>query len=127
MGTLQQLQSVLYILATEWVLCSMSQLEPHLLPKIGCLLDFMPSIQIISGKRIVLELVKGKSKVRLMFVTVAFGLGINVREIRCIVHIGVPYTLEEYFQEAGRCGRDGLPGNATIYFNSYDISTAKRN
>ena len=62
-----------------------------------------------------------------MFVTVAFGLGGDVRDIRRIVHIGVPYTLEEYFQEAGRCGRDVLPGNATVYFNSFDISTAKRN
>jgi len=77
-------------------------------------------------ERIVLELVEGKSKLRLMFVTVAFGLGVDVRDIRRIIHIGVPYTLEEYFQEAGRCGRDGLPGNATIYFNSFDISTAKR-
>ena len=35
-------------------------------------------------------------------------------------------TLELYFQDAGRCGRDGLPGNTTIYLNSFDISTAKR-
>lgn len=61
-----------------------------------------------------------------MFVSVAFGLGMDVRHIRCIVHIGVPYTLEEYFQEARRCSRDGLPGNATIYFNSFDISAAKK-
>lgn len=78
-------------------------------------------------ERIVLGLVEGKSKLRLMFVTVAFGLALDVRDIRRIVHIGVPYTVEEYFQEAGRCGRDGLPGNATIYFNSFDISTAKGN
>ena len=75
---------------------------------------------------VVLKLVEGKSKLRLMFVSVALGFGMDVRHIRCIVHIGVPYTLEEYFQEAGRCGRDGLSGNATIYFNSFDISAAKK-
>ena len=57
----------------------------------------------------------------------AFGLGVDVSNIRRVIHIGVPYTLEEYIQEAGRCGRDGLLGNATIYYNSYDISTAKKN
>lgn len=59
----------------------------------------------------------------------AFGLrlGVDVSNIRRVIHIGVPYTLEEYIQEAERCGRDGLPGNATIHYNSYDISTTKRN
>lgn len=78
-------------------------------------------------ERMVLELVEGKSKLRILFVTVAFGLGVDVKNIRRIIHIGVPHTLEEYFQEAGRCGRDGLPGSATIYYNSYDISAAKKN
>ena len=43
-------------------------------------------------ERIVLELVEGKSKLRLMFVTVAFGLGVDVRDIRRIVHIGVIFS-----------------------------------
>ena len=60
-----------------------------------------------------------------MFFTVAFGLGGDLSDIRRIVDIGVPCKLEEYFQEAGRCGRDRLPGNATVRFNSFDISTAK--
>ena len=77
-------------------------------------------------ERMVQELVDGKSKLRIVFVTVAFGLRIDVKNIRRVIHIGVPHTLEEYFQEAGRCGRDGLPGNAVIYYNSYDISAAKK-
>ena len=78
-------------------------------------------------ERIVQDLVDGKSKLRIMFVTVAFGLGVDVKNIRRVIHIGVPHTLEEYFQEAGRCGRDGLPGNSTIYYNSYDVSAARKN
>ena len=77
-------------------------------------------------ERIVQELVSGESKLRLMFVTVAFGIGVDVPNIRRVIHIGVPRTLEEYFQEAGRCGRDGKPASATIFYNSYDISTAKK-
>lgn len=77
-------------------------------------------------KRIVSELVNEESKLKLLFVTVSFGIGIDIKNIRRVIHIGVPYTMEEYFQEAGRCGRDGLQSQALIYFNSYDISTAKK-
>lgn len=76
-------------------------------------------------QRIVDGLVQGNSKIRVIFATVAFGIGIDIPNIRQIVHIGVPYTMEEYFQEAGRAGRDGLPAKAHVYYNSYDISKGK--
>ena len=76
-------------------------------------------------ERIIQDLVSGHSKLRLLFVTVAFGIGVDVQNIRRIVHIGVPRTIEEYFQEAGRCGRDGLPASSTIYYNSYDIASSR--
>ena len=78
-------------------------------------------------KKIVDELVNGTSNHRVLFVTVAFGIGIDCNNIRRIVHIGVPYTMEEYCQEVGRAGRDGLPARADIYYNSYDISKARKN
>lgn len=77
-------------------------------------------------ERIMEELVNKKCKHRVFFVTIAFGIGIDCPNIRRVIHLGVPYTMEEYFQEAGRAGRDGLQAEATIYFNSYDISKAKR-
>ena len=76
-------------------------------------------------QRIVDGLVQGNSKIRVIFATVAFGIGIDIPNIRQIVHIGVPYTMEEYFQEAERAGRDGLPAKAHVYYNSYDISKGK--
>ena len=78
-------------------------------------------------KRIVDELVNGTSNHRVLLVTVAFGIGIDCNNIRRVVHIGVPYTMEEYCQEVGRAGRDGLPARADIYYNSYDISKARKN
>lgn len=78
-------------------------------------------------KRIVDELVNGTSNHRVLFVTVAFGIGIDCNNIHRIIHIGVPYTMEEYCQEVGRAGRDGLPARADIYYNSYDISKARKN
>lgn len=77
-------------------------------------------------QRIVDELVQGKSKLRIIFATVAFGIGLDIKNIRQVIHIGVPYTMEEYFQEAGRAGRDGLPAKAHIFFNSYDISKGRK-
>ena len=50
-------------------------------------------------QRIVDELVQGKSKLRIIFATVAFGIGLDISNIRQVIHIGVPYTMEEYFQE----------------------------
>ena len=77
-------------------------------------------------ERIMDELVNNKCKHRVFFVTVAFGIGIDCPNIRRVVHLGVPYTMEEYFQEAGRAGRDGFPAEAIMYFNAYDTSKAKR-
>ena len=77
--------------------------------------------------RIVQDLVKGTSTHRVLFVTVAFGLGIDCNHIRRVVHIGIPYTMEEYCQEVGRAGRDGLPARADIFYNSYDISVSRKN
>ena len=58
--------------------------------------------------------------------TVAFGIGVDVNKIRRVIHIhGVPHTIEEYFQEAGRCGRDGLPASSTIYYNWNNLASSK--
>ena len=77
-------------------------------------------------EQIVKNLVDGTSKLRVLFVTVAFGIGIDLKNIRQVIHIGVPNTMEEYFQEAGRCGRDGQQSRAIIYYNSSDISVGKK-
>jgi superfamily II DNA helicase RecQ len=64
--------------------------------------------------------------IRLLFVTVAFGIGIDVQNIGRVIHIGVPHTMEEFFQEAGRCGRYGLPASSTVYYNNHDISSSRK-
>ena len=42
-----------------------------------------------------------------VFATIAFGIGVNIPSIRQVIHIGAPRTLESYYQEIGRGGRDG--------------------
>jgi len=64
----------------------------------------------------------GISKLGILFATVAF----LIKNIRQIIHIDVPCSMEEYFQEAGRAERDDLPSINLMhtFYNSHDISKA---
>jgi len=70
----------------------------------------------LKGKEKTIDgLIKVTLKLRLVFNTVYFGVEIDLDFITQVIHKGVPYTMKEYFQEAGRAGRDGLPSKAHVF------------
>ena len=64
--------------------------------------------------------------IRIMVCTNAFGMGIDKPDVRFVVHFDVPDSLEAYFQEAGRAGRDGNKSYAAILWNTSDIRRLKQ-
>lgn len=63
---------------------------------------------------------------RVIVSTNAFGMGIDKPDVRLVVHTDLPNSIEEYFQEAGRAGRDGLESYAVILYNKTDSTKLKK-
>jgi ATP-dependent DNA helicase RecQ len=66
-----------------------------------------------------------RDDVQVMVATIAFGMGINKPDVRWVTHFDLPRTIEGYYQEAGRAGRDNLHSRCTLYFGAGDIHTAE--
>lgn len=60
-------------------------------------------------------------EVQVLVGTIAFGLGINKPNVRAVVHLSLPKSLEQYYQEAGRAGRDGLPADCVMLWRKQDV------
>ncbi|CAC5376271.1 unnamed protein product [Mytilus coruscus] len=94
----------------------------------NCLFAMFHHATMDKNKRNILDnFFKSDCKTRVIIATTAFGMGINVPDIRYVIHWGAPRSLNGFMQESGRAGRDGDAAFSIVYYHNMNISVSATN
>lgn len=78
------------------------------------------------NKEVILQsLTQNDVIVRVVFATVALGMGVNIKDVNLIVHYGAPHSIDNYFQESGRGGRSGDCARSIVFWKPLDCPVKK--
>ena len=106
--------SIVYCLSRDGTERLAAKLSQHGLPALPYHAGLDPSLRRDTQERFI------RDEARIIVATIAFGMGIDKPDVRLIAHYDLPKTLEGYYQETGRAGRDGLPSECVLYFAAGD-------
>lgn len=104
---------------------SVKKLTTHLIQNGIGTLAYHGGMNSVERNKTLNEWLNGKTNV--IVATNAFGMGIDKPDVRYVLHYEFPMSLEAYFQEAGRAGRDGKPAQSISFWNENDVSELKKN
>ena len=75
-------------------------------------------------ERVLADLTKPKGSCKVVVATTSLAMGVDIPDLRCIIHYGCPLDVEDYIQGIGRVGRDKKPGEALLLFSGHQVAKA---